>query len=83
MKQLTVGELLDFCDIIKTKRSDISLEEFREMPVYIGGKEVCCACETMLVDADYKDPGSMHIVEKINNNFNNPKMENGKAILIY
>lgn len=83
MRQLTVGELLDFCDIIKERGTDMSLEEFRKMPIYIGGKEVCYACEAILVNADYKDPGSMHIVEKINNNPNNPKMTSGKAILIY
>lgn len=83
MKQLTVGDLLDFCNIIKERGTDMSLEEFRKMPIYIGGKDISCAYETMLVNADYKDPGSMHIVEKINYNPNNPKMTSGKAILIY
>lgn len=83
MKQLTVGDLLDFCNIIKERRTDIPIEEFRKVPIYIGGKEICCAYETLLVDADYKDHGSMHIVEKINSNYTNQKITKEKAILIH
>lgn len=84
MKQLTLGALLDFA--AKLRRTNISLEEFRSLPIYIGNDDelngVHCAWDIGIVDTDDKDEDSVYLVEMINEDYGNIKLDKGKAVII-
>ncbi len=81
MKQLTLGDLLDFAADLR--RKNMSLEEFRALPIYIGDDDelngIHCAWYNELVDVN--NPEYEAIVELINEDRCNHKITN-KAILI-
>ena len=82
MKQLTMGDLMDFA--AQVRREGMTLEEFRAMPIYIGDDDelngIHCAWYTNVVDTD--NDKDADFVELINDNWGNHKLEKGKAILI-
>ena len=85
MKQLTLGDLLDFAADLR--RKGMSLEEFRALPIYIGDDDelngIHCGWYTNLVDAENtEDEDNVYTVDLINENRCNIKLEKGKAILI-
>lgn len=81
MKQLTLGDLLDFA--AQLRRKNMSLEEFRALPIYIGDDDelngIHCAWYNELVDVN--EPEYADIVEMINEDYGNHKIKD-KAILI-
>lgn len=83
MKQLTLGDLLDFAADLR--RKGMSLEEFRALPIYIGDDDelngIHCAWYTNLVDAYDNDEDNQYLVEMINEDSGNYEIT-GKAILI-
>ena len=83
MKQLTLGNVLDFA--YRLRQTDITLEEFRALPIYIGDDDelngIHCAWYVETVDANDDDENMQCIVELINENSGNYEIT-GKAILI-
>lgn len=83
MKQLTLGDLLDFAADLR--RKGMSLEEFRALPIYIGDDDelngIHCAWYTNIVDANDKDEDNQYLVEMINEDYGNHEIKD-KAILI-
>ena len=86
MKQLTLGDLLDFA--AQVRREGMPLEEFRAMPIYIGDDDelngIHRAWYTNLVDAESNDEDTAYLLEMINDDYGhrvNGKLK-GKAILI-
>ena len=84
MNQLTVNDILAF--IKELKDNGMTLEEIRKLPIYLGDDDelngIHCGWYTNLVDADDKDEDNMYVIEMINDNWGNHKLEKGKAILI-
>ena len=83
MKQLTLGDLLDFAADLR--RKDMTLEEFRELPIYIGDDDelngIHCAWYIEDIDAKSDDKNMQYVVEMINEDRGNFEIT-GKAILI-
>ena len=81
MKQLTLGQMLDFA--AELRREGMPLEEFRNMPIYLGDDDelngIHCAWYTNVIDPS--NPEDADFVEMINEDRCNIKIE-GKAILI-
>ena len=85
MEQLTLGDILNFIKMLKT--DGMTDKEIRALPIYLGDDDelngVHCGWYTNLVDADdAEDKDNVYIVELINENRCNIKLEKGKAILI-
>lgn len=85
MDQLTLGDILDFA--ARLRRKGMSIEELRNLPIYLGDDDelngIHCGWFANIVDAsDTKDEDNMYIIEMINENSGNYKLEKGKAILI-
>lgn len=83
MKQLTLGDLLDFA--ARLRREGMSLEEFRALPIYLGDDDelngIHCGWCLNIVDADDDDEDNQYLVEMINEDHGNYEIT-GKAILI-
>lgn len=83
MKQLTLGDLLDFAADLR--RKNMSLEEFRALPIYIGDDDelngIHCGWCLDIVDANNDDENNQYLVEMINEDYGNHELK-GKAILI-
>lgn len=83
MKQLTLGDLLDFA--AQLRRENMSLEEFRALPIYIGDDDelngIHCGWYAEVIDANNDDEDMQYLVEMINEDSGNYKITN-KAILI-
>ena len=84
MRQLTFGDILEFAEVLK-KEKGLTDKELKELPVYIGDDDelngVHCAWDCSIVDAD--DECDEDIVEMINENYGNYKLEGrDSAILI-
>ena len=81
MKQLTLGAIMDFAT--QLRRGGMSLEEFRNLPVYLGNDDelngIHCAWYTNVVDEN--NPEDADFVELINEDRCNIELK-GKAILI-
>ena len=85
MKQLTMGDLMDFA--AQVRKEGMPLREFRAMPIYLGDDDelngIHCAWYTNLVDADNtEDEDNVYTVELINERCGNIELKTGKAILI-
>lgn len=84
MNQLTVCDIL--VAIRRLKDSGMSLKEIGELPIYIGDDDelngIHCGWALDVVDADTDDEDIMYLVDMINENGYNIKLEKGKAILI-
>lgn len=83
MKQLTLGDLLNF--IADLTQQHMTLEELKSLPIYIGDDDelngIHCAWYTNVVDANADDVDNQYLVEMINEDRGNHKIT-GKAILI-
>jgi hypothetical protein len=83
MKQLTLGDVLDFAADLR--RKGMTLEEFRALPIYIGDDDelngVHCGWYVEVVDANNDDENTQYVVEMINEDRGNFEIT-GKAILI-
>lgn len=83
MKQLTLGDLLDFA--AQLRRENMSLEEFRALPIYIGDDDelngIHCGWYVEVIDANNDDEDMQYLVEMINEDSGNYEIT-GKAILI-
>lgn len=81
MNQLTLGDILDFA--AQLRRNDMSLEEFRNLPIYLGQDDELNGIHTgwyvNLIDSDEEEDADF--VELINEDRCNIKLD-GKAILI-
>lgn len=81
MRQLTLGQILDFA--AQLRREGISLEEFRNMPIYLGNDDelngIHCGWYMNLVDPNSDEDADL--VELINDDNCNIELK-GKAILI-
>lgn len=85
MGQLTLGDILAF--VKELKESGMTDKEIKSLPVYLGDDDelngIHCGWYTNLVDADdAEDEDSSYVVEMINEDRCNIKLEKGKAILI-
>ena len=85
MKQLTFGDILEFAEVLK-KEKGLAEEELKELPVYIGDDDelngIHCGWALDVVDADTNDENVMYLVDMINEDSGNIKLEKGKAILM-
>lgn len=83
MKQLTLGNILDFVAVLR--KENMSMQEIRNMPVYIGDDDelngIHCAWYTNIVDANDNDDDNQYLVEMINDSYGNVPLK-GKALLI-
>ena len=85
MKQLTLNDILVFANTLR--HQGMTLDEIKALPVYLGDDDelngIHCGWYTNLVDADdTEDEDNVYMVELINENRCNIKLEKGKAILI-
>ena len=84
MGQLTVGDILAV--IRRLKDEGMSLKEIGALPVYLGDDDelngIHCGWALDVVDADTEDENIMYLVDMINENRCNIKLEKGKALLI-
>ena len=84
MVQLTLGDIIRFAKELKD--DGMSPQEIYDLPVYLGDDDelngIHCGWYTNLVDADDEDENDAGIIELINENCCNIKLEKGKAILI-
>ena len=84
MEQLTVGDIL--ATIRRLKDEGMSLKEIGALPIYLGDDDelngIHCGWALDVVDANTEDEDIMYLVEMINENRCNIKLEKGKAILI-
>ena len=84
MGQLTVGDILIM--IKRLKDEGMSLKEINELPIYLGDDDelngIHCGWALDVVDADTEDRDVMWLVDMINEDRGNIKLEKGKAILI-
>ena len=84
MKQLTLGDILEFAEILK-KKTFLTEEDIKALPVYIGDDDelngIHCGWNCSIVDAD--DEYYSDVVEMINERRGNYQLEgNDSAILI-
>lgn len=82
MSQLTLGDLLDFVNVLKKERG-LSTKELKKLPIYIGDDDelngIHCAWDCGVIDAD--DEEDKYYVELINERRGNYELEDS-AILI-
>ena len=82
MKQLTVGDLLSH--IATCKEQGMTMDEIKALPIYLGDDDelngIHCAWYTNIVDTNNAEDGDL--IELINEDRCNHKLEKGKAILI-
>ena len=82
MGQLTVGDILVM--IKKLKDEGMSLKEINALPIYLGDDDelngIHCGWALDVVDADTEDEDVMYLVDMINEDRCNIKLEKGKAI---
>ena len=84
MKQLTLGDILEFAEMLK-KETFLTEEDIKALPVYIGDDDelngIHLAWNCTIVDAD--DEYDADLVEMINENYGTRKFTgNDSAILI-
>ncbi len=85
MEQLKLGDILNFVKMLKA--SGMKDKEIKSLPVYLGDDDelngIHCGWYTDLVDTDNTDDmNTIGLIELINENRCNIKLETGKAILI-
>lgn len=85
MEQLTLGDILGFAKELKA--NGMTDKEIKSLPIYLGDDDelngIHCGWYTDLVDTDNaEDIITIGLIELINENRCNIKLENGKAILI-
>ena len=85
MKQLTLGEILKFAK--ELKQNGMTDKEIKALPIYLGDDDelngVHCGWYVDLVDTDNtEDMNNIGLIDLINENRCNIKLETGKAILI-
>ncbi len=84
MKRLTLGDILEFAEVLKKERG-LSEADVKALPVYIGDDDelngIHCGWNCSIVDAD--DEYDANLVEMINERRSNYKLEGrDSAILI-
>ena len=84
MKQLTLGEILEFAEMLK-KEAGMTEADVKALPIYIGDDDelngIHCGWNCSIVDAD--DEYDADVVELINERRGNYKLEGrDSAILI-
>ena len=84
MGQLTVGDILA---VIKRLKDDgMLLKEINALPVYLGDDDelngIHCGWALDVVDTDTDDEDIAYLVDMINEDRCNIKLEKGKALLI-
>lgn len=83
MDQLTIGDILTL--VKKLKDSKMSWEEIRNLPIYLGDDDelngIHCGWALDIVDINDADEDNVYLVEMINEDRNNIKLD-GKAVLI-
>lgn len=85
MEQLTLGEILKFAKELKA--NGMTDKEIKSLPIYLGDDDelngIHCGWYTDLVDTNnIDDMNTIGLIELINENRCNIKLETGKAILI-
>ena len=85
MDQLILGDILKFAK--ELKKGGMTDTEIKSLPIYLGDDDelngVHCGWYTDLVDTDNTDDmNTIGLIELINENRCNIKLETGKAILI-
>ena len=85
MKQLTLGEILKFAK--ELKEQGLTDKEIKSLPIYLGDDDelngVHCGWYVDIVDTDnIDDMNNIGLIDLINDNRCNIKLETGKAILI-
>ena len=85
MEQLTLGDIINF--IASLREMGMTTKEVRALPIYLGDDDelngIHCGWYTNLVDTnDTEDTDNVYMIELINENRCNIKLEKGKAILI-
>ncbi len=84
MKQLTVGQILDFISALQ--KAGIPKKEIMQMPVYIGDDDelngIHCAWDVSYIDADDTSEDIDYLLEMINNRSGNYPLKKGKAFFI-
>lgn len=85
MEQLKLGDILNFAKELKT--NGMTDKEIKALPIYLGDDDelngVHCGWYTDIVDTNNtEDMNTIGLIELINENRCNIKLETGKAILI-
>lgn len=85
MEQLKLGDILNFAKELKA--NGMTDKEIKSLPIYLGDDDelngVHCGWYTDLVDTDNtEDMNNIGLIDLINENRCNIKLETGKAILI-
>lgn len=83
MDQLKIGDILAFCAELRQK--GMTMEETKALPIYLGDDDelngIHCGWYTNLVDANDTDEDNQYLVEMINEDRHNIKLD-GKAVVI-
>ena len=83
MKQLTLGEILEFAEILKKERG-LTEAEIKELPVYISDDDelngIHCGWNCSIIDAD--DEYDAYAVEMINERSGNYKLEGRESAIL-
>lgn len=83
MDQLTINDIFAFC--AQLKQHGMTMEEIKSLPIYLGDDDelngIHCAWCTDFVDANDTDEDNQHLVEMINEDRCNIKLD-GKAVVI-
>lgn len=82
MEQLKLGDILNFVKMLK--QEGMTLDEIKELPIYLGDDDELNGihCGWYINPVDVNNPDDEDLVELINENRCNIKLEKGKAILI-
>jgi hypothetical protein len=85
MEQLTLGEILKFAKELKA--NGMTDKEIKALPIYLGDDDelngIHCGWYTDIIDTDdTEDMNTIGLIDLINDNRCNIKLETGKAILI-
>lgn len=82
MEQLTLGDVLNF--VKELKANGMTDKEIKSLPIYIGDDDELNGihCGWYINPVDVNNPDDEDLVELINENRCNIKLEKGKAILI-
>lgn len=83
MDQLTINDILALCARLRQK--GMTMEEIKALPIYLGDDDELNGIHTGwaldFIDANDTDEDNVYLVEMINEDRNNIKL-NGKAVLI-
>ena len=83
MDQLTINDILALC--ARLRQTGMTMEEIKALPIYLGDDDELNGIHTGwaldFIDSNNADEDDMYLVEMINEDRNNIKLD-GKAVVI-